>query len=75
MLFPATPLRRQPPEATTSRVQAEIAQIRVENAALRDELRKLEDRQRILLRQVQGLQRACNGASASPVADGARTLN
>jgi hypothetical protein len=70
LLFPATPLRRKPPEATPSRVQTEIVQIRAENAAIRDELRKLEDRQRMLLQLVQRLQRVCDGSSA-PVADGA----
>jgi len=35
--------------------KAEIVQVRVESAARRDELRKLEDRQRILLQQVQRL--------------------
>ena len=45
LLFPVTPLRRQPAEATPSRVQTEIVQIRAENAAIRDELRKLEERQ------------------------------
>ena len=69
MLFPATLLRPQPPKATTSRVQAEIAQIRVENVALR----KLADRQQILLPQVQVLQRACYGASPLAVAARART--
>ena len=73
MRFPATLLRPKPPKATTSRVQAEIAQIRVENVALRDALRKLADRQQILLRQVQVLQRACNGASPLAVAARERT--
>jgi len=70
LLFPVTPLTRQPPVATPSRVQTEIVQIRAENAAIRDELRKLEERQRVLLLLVQGLQGVCDGSSA-PVADGA----
>src|SRR5579872_1384796 len=70
LLFPVTPLTRQPPVATPSRGQTEIVQIRAENAAIRDELRKLEERQRMLLVLVQSLQGACDGSSA-PVADGA----
>ena len=56
--------------ATQSRVQMEIVQIRAENAAIRDELRKLENRQRVLLLRVQMLQREYDGSSV-PVADGA----
>jgi hypothetical protein len=72
LLFPGTHLTRQPPVAPPSRVQTEIAQIRAENAVIRDELRKLENRQRVLLRRVQMLQRAWDGPSV-PVADGATT--
>jgi hypothetical protein len=61
LLFLATPLRTQPPEATPSRVQTEIVQIRAENAAIRDELRKLEACQ---------LQRLCHGSPVR-VSDGA----
>ena len=69
LLFLATPLiRRQPSEATPSRVKTEIVQIRAENAAIRDELRKLEDRQRMLLLLVQRLQQVCDGSSV-PVVD------
>jgi hypothetical protein len=68
LLFPVTPLMRQPPAATPSRVQTEIVQIRAENAAIRDDLRML--RQRVLLLLVQMLQQVCDGSSA-PVADGA----
>ena len=70
LLFPLTPLTRQPTVATPSRVQTEIVEIRYETAAIRDELRKLEDRQRVLLLLVQRLQQVCDGSSA-PVADGA----
>jgi len=70
LMLPATSLRRQTPEAPPSRLQREIVQIRAENAAIRDELRKLEERDRMLLLLVQGLQRTCDGSSA-PVADGA----
>ena len=70
LLFPVTPLTRQPPVAAPSRVQSEIVQIRAENTAIRDDLRKLEDRQRVLLLLVQMLQQVCDGSSA-PVADGA----
>ena len=70
LLFPVTPLTRQPLVATPSRVQTEIVQIRAEDAAIRDELRTLEDRQRVLLLLVQMLQQVCDGSSA-PVADGA----
>jgi hypothetical protein len=70
LLFPATPLRIRPSVATPSRVQTEIVQIRAENAAIRDELRKLEERHRVLLQLVKTLQRQCNESSA-PVADGA----
>jgi hypothetical protein len=62
LLSPVTPLTRQPPVATPSRVQTEIVQIRAESAATRDELRKLEERDRMLLLLVQGLQR---GGTAS----------
>jgi hypothetical protein len=47
LLFPATPPRREAPEATPSRVQTKIVQIGAENAAIRDELRT--ERQRMLL--------------------------
>ncbi len=70
LLFPGTPLARQSPVAPLSRVQTEIAQIRAENVAIRDELRKLEDRQRMLLLRLQMLQRVWDGSSV-PVADGA----
>jgi hypothetical protein len=70
LLFPVTLLTRQPPVATPSRIQTEIVQIRADNAAIRDELRKLEDRQRALLLRVQMLQQVCDGSSV-PVADGA----
>ena len=50
--FPVIPLRRRRPEATPSRVQKDIVQIRAENAAIRDELRKLEKRDRMLLPRV-----------------------
>jgi hypothetical protein len=73
LLFPAAPIKRQPSEATPSRIQTEIAQIRAENAAIRDELRKIEDRNRILLEQMQRLKRVCDGSSA-PVAEGATNL-
>jgi hypothetical protein len=69
LLFPVTPLRRKPSNATPSRVQTEIVQIRAENTAIRDELRKLEERDRMLLLLVQRLQGVCDGSSA-PVADG-----
>jgi hypothetical protein len=61
-LFATTPPRRQPLDATPNRVPTEIAKIRAENAAIRDELRKLEDRDRMLLLQVQRLQRECDGS-------------
>ena len=70
LLFPGTPLTRQSPVAPLSRVQTEIVQIRAENAAIRDELRKLENRQWVLLLRLQMLQRVWNGSSV-PVADGA----
>jgi hypothetical protein len=70
LLFPVTFITRQPPVATPSRLQTEIAQIRAENAAIRNDLRKLEDRQRVLLLLVQMRQQVCAGSSA-PVADGA----
>ena len=57
------------PVAMPSRVQTEVMQIRAENAAIRDELRKLEERDRMLLLLVQRLQGVCDGSSA-PVADG-----
>jgi hypothetical protein len=69
LLSPVTRLTRQPPVAMPSRVQTEIAQIRADNAAIRDELRKLEDRQRVLLLRVRMLQQVCDGSSA-PLADG-----
>jgi hypothetical protein len=72
LLFPGTPLTRQSPVTTASRVQMEIVQIRAENAAIRDELRKLENRQRVLLLRVQMLQRVWGGPSVR-VADGATT--
>ncbi len=56
--------------ATPSRVPTEIVQIRAENAAIRDELRKLEGRQRMLMLPVQMLQQVCD-KSCAPVADGA----
>jgi hypothetical protein len=56
--------------ATPSRAEAEIVQIRAENAAIRDELRKLENRQRMLLLLVRMLQQVCDGSSAL-AADGA----
>jgi hypothetical protein len=65
-LLPATPPKGQTPNATPDRIQTEIVQIRAENAAIRKELRKLEDSQRMLLQQVQRLQRACDGSSTSP---------
>jgi len=73
LLFPAAQTKRHPYEATPSRIQTEIAQIRAENAAIRDELRKIEDRNRILLKQMQRLKRVCDGSSA-PVAEGATNL-
>jgi hypothetical protein len=69
LLFPVTLLTRQPPVSTPSRVLTEIVQVRAENVAIRGELRKLEDRQRILLLLVQMRQQVCDGSSA-PVADG-----
>ena len=69
LLFPAAPLT-SPPVDTPSRVQTNIVQIRAENAAIRGELRKLEDRQRVLLLVVQMLRQVCDGASV-PVAAGA----
>ena len=47
-------------------------QIRAENAAIQDELRKLEGRDRMLLLQRQRLQRECGG-SREPIGD--RTTN
>jgi hypothetical protein len=70
LLFPVTPLTRQPPVATPSSIETEIVEIRADNAAIRDELRKLEDRQRALLLRVQMLQQVCDGSSA-PFTDGA----
>jgi hypothetical protein len=70
LVFPAPPLRRQPTKATPSLVQTEIVQIRTENATIRNELRKLEDHQRMLLLLVQGLQRVCDESLARAV-DGA----
>ena len=70
LLFPVTPLIGQTPVATPSRVQTEIVQFRGQNAAIRNELRKLEERQRMLLLLVQALQGVCDVSSA-PVADGA----
>ena len=55
--------------ATPSRVPTEIVQIRAENTAIRDELRKLEDRPRMLLLPVQMLLQGCG--SSAPIADGA----
>jgi len=50
----------------------EVMQIRAENAAIREELRKLEERDRMLLLQLQRLQRECGG-SPGPIGD--RTTN
>jgi hypothetical protein len=69
LLVPVAPLTRQPLVAVPSRVQTEIAQIRADNAAIRDELRKLEARQRVLLLRVRMLQQVCDGSSA-PLTDG-----
>jgi predicted nucleic acid-binding Zn-ribbon protein len=56
-LLPATSPRGQTPEASPSRLQKEIVEVRAENAAIRDELRKLEERQKMLLQLAKGLQR------------------
>jgi hypothetical protein len=61
LLFSAAPIRRQ----AQSRLYPEIAGIRTGNADTRDELRKREGRNTILLEQMPSLKRVCNGKSLS----------
>lgn len=64
LLLPTSSRRAQTPKAPPSPLQRELVQVRAENAAIRDELRKLEERHRMLLQLVTTLQRRCDGSSA-----------
>ena len=50
-------------------LQSEIEALKTENAAVRELLRKMEEQQKILLEQVDRLQRRFDGAAATEVAD------
>ena len=67
-MLPATSPRGQTLEAPQSRLEAEIVQIRAENTAIRYEVQKLEERQRMVLQFLNELQRRCEVSSA--VVDG-----
>ena len=69
LILSATSPRGQTPEAPQSTLQRELVQIRAKNAAIQDELRKLEERDLMLLQLVKELQRRCDGSG--PFADGA----
>ena len=68
--IPCNSSHESPPVATPSRAQTDIVKNRAKNAAIRDELRKLDDRQRVRLLLLQMLQQVCDGSS-TPVAEGA----
>jgi len=69
LLLATTSRRAQTPKALPGPLQRELVHVRAENAAIREELRKLEERHKLLLQLVTTLQRQCD-ESPAPVADG-----
>jgi len=69
---PATPTQSQHKEVTAAELrsndlQGEVTTLKAENAAIRELLRKMEEQQKALLEQVEGLQRRLDGAATAAV--------
>ena len=55
-------------------MESELANLKAENAAVREQLRKMEEQQKALLDQFERLQRRLDGATTAVLPDGAATL-
>jgi hypothetical protein len=60
--------RVAPEDAKTKNLQSEIDAVRTENAAVRERLRQMEEQQKILLEQVERLQRRLDADAATDLA-------
>ena len=56
-----------PPDSQQKAVDAELTNLKAENAAIRDLLRKMEEQQKVLLGQVDRLQRRLDGSTTAAV--------
>jgi len=63
----ATSARGQAPEPPPSTVDSELVQVRAENSAIREELRRLEEQQKTVLQMIEELQRRLDGGTATDV--------
>ena len=64
MLY-ASSTRAQDPQSQPSRLESEVMEMRAENGAIREQLRKLEEQQRTMLQLMDELQRRLDGRSAA----------
>jgi len=67
MIVLATSARGQAPESPPSTVDSELVQVRAENSAIREELRRLEEQQKTVLQKMEELQRRLDGGTATHV--------